>query len=154
MEGKLESKLEVNVPAREIWDIYGGLKLGQLGSKLVPDHFERVEVIEGDGGVGTVLRVIFPPGTPNLTSHIEKFTVVDSEKRIKVAEVIKGGYLDLGFSLYRVRFEIIEKDANSSIIKTTIEYKVDNAARASLVSTASLDLVAEAIAKYLTEKKV
>ena len=61
---------------------------------------------------------------------------MDDEKRVKESQVIEGGFLDLGFTLYRVRFEIIEKTQVSSIIKSTIEYHVneDAAANASLVS--------------------
>ena len=61
---------------------------------------------------------------------------MDDEKRVKESQVIEGGFLDLGFTLYRVRLEIIEKTQVSSIIKSTIEYHVneDAAANASLVS--------------------
>ena len=39
-------------------------------------------------------------------------------------EVMEEGYLDLGLALFRVRFEIIENDNDSCIIKSTIEYDV------------------------------
>ncbi|KAK7859405.1 s-norcoclaurine synthase 1 [Quercus suber] len=54
----------------------------------------------------------------------EKFTKYDNEKRMKELEVMEGGYLDLGLSLFCVHFEIIEKDNDSCIIKSTIEYDV------------------------------
>ncbi|KAF9593155.1 hypothetical protein IFM89_020451 [Coptis chinensis] len=154
MEGQLEHELEVSVPASEVWDVYGGLKLGKLVCELLPNVIEKVELVEGDGGVGTILKVVFPQGTPGFTFYKEMFTKVDNEKRLKEAEVVEGGYLEFGFSLYRVRFEIIEKDAKSSIIKTTIEYEVDTATNASIVSSKALELIAETIAKYLTEKQV
>lgn len=61
-----------------------------------------------------------------LTSYKEKFTVVDDEKRVKEAEVVEGGYLDLGFVSYRVRFEVIEKEEkeNECVTRVTIEYEV------------------------------
>jgi hypothetical protein len=40
-------------------------------------------------------------GTP-LSGYKEKYTKVDNEKRLKEAEVIEGGYLELGFTLFRV----------------------------------------------------
>lgn len=94
-------------------------------------------------------------GTPGFVSYKEKFTKIDKEKRLKEAEVVEGGYLELGFCLYRVRFEIVEKDANSSIIKSDIEYEVEDesASNAALVTTKPLEMIAEAIGKYLTEKK-
>ncbi|KAK3029642.1 hypothetical protein RJ639_037959 [Escallonia herrerae] len=59
------------------------------------------------------------------SSYEEMYTKVDDEKMIKEAEVISGGYLDLGFTLYRTRFEILETSKTSCITKTTIEYDVN-----------------------------
>ena len=60
--------------------------------------------------------------------YSEKFTKVDNENRVKVAEVVEGGFLDIGFTLYRVIFEIKENpndDTGSSCtVKLTLEYKV------------------------------
>ncbi|KAK3020304.1 hypothetical protein RJ639_046516 [Escallonia herrerae] len=75
-------------------------------------------------------------GTPEFTSYKEKFTIVDHVKKMKETEIIEGGYLDLGFNLHRVRFEIIEKSAHSCITRATIEYdtKEESATNASFVS--------------------
>ncbi|KAK9120539.1 hypothetical protein Syun_018156 [Stephania yunnanensis] len=133
-----------------------GLELGQLAYKLLPDVIKMVELVEGDGGVGTVLKVTFPP-VPGLgfTNFKEKFTKIDHENRIKESDVIEGGYLTLGFSLYRVIFEIIEKDAESSTIRSVIEYEVGEefAKNATLVTTKPLEAIAEAIAKYIIDGK-
>ncbi|PIA58615.1 hypothetical protein AQUCO_00500509v1 [Aquilegia coerulea] len=155
MVGKVEHELEVNVPASELWEIYGSLELANLVTKLLPDVFKSVEVVEGDGGVGTVLKVVFPEGTSLVTYFKEKIIVIDNEKRLKVTELIEGGFLNLGFSLYRVSLQIIEKDSNlSSIIKSSIEYEVEpgSEGNASFISVQPLQLAAEAIGKYLTEK--
>ncbi|KAL5731639.1 hypothetical protein ACHQM5_004347 [Ranunculus cassubicifolius] len=154
MEGQVEHELKVNAPAGEVWQIYGTLKFSEIICELLPHLVQKVELLEGDGGVGTVVNVVFPPGTPMYTSWKEKFTKIDDEKRVKVAEVIEGGPLDHGFSLYRVHLEIIETGADSSIIKSVVEYKVDTEANASLASTQALEIIAEAIKKYLSEKKV
>ncbi|XP_065633057.1 norbelladine synthase isoform X2 [Quercus suber] len=96
-----------------------------------------------------------PNGSHGFTVHKEKFTKLDNEKRMKELEVIGEGYLDLGFTLFRVRFEIIEKDNDSCIIKSTIEYDVKEVAVAN-TSYANTDLVAK-IAKvtknYLIKNK-
>ncbi|KAF6156746.1 hypothetical protein GIB67_033215 [Kingdonia uniflora] len=155
MQGSLSHELEVGVPASVVWDLYKGLGIGKLVSELAPHVIEKVEVVEGDGGLGTVLKLTFPAGTPMLTFYKEKFTIVDHEKRIKETEVIEGGFLDLGFSLYRVTFEIIEKDTDSSIIKSIVEYQVKQefASNASVVSIGPVGAVSEMAAKYLLEKK-
>ncbi|CAL5065268.1 unnamed protein product [Urochloa decumbens] len=153
MEGSLSHEFQTDLPATDVWEVYGSLVLGQLVPQLLPKVLAKVELLEGDGGVGTVLLVTFPRAEPG--SYKEKFTMVDNEKYIKEAEVIEGGVLDLGFQKYVVRFEIIEQEDGTTIIRSTIEYKVDaeHTSNASLVSTGALAGIAEAITKYIKEQK-
>jgi hypothetical protein len=75
---------------------------------------------------------------------------------LKEVQVIEGGYLDVGFTLYRVRFEIIEKGDDSCIIKTTIEYDIkeeEAAAIATYVNIEPLAKVAELAKAHLIKNK-
>ncbi|KAI9110628.1 hypothetical protein K1719_018494 [Acacia pycnantha] len=158
MSGKLEHELELDVPARDAWDLYGTIRLGQFVQKEMPSLFQKVEPVEGDGGVGTILKLTFVPGTPGPAFYKEKFTKVDDENRIKETEVVEGGYLELGFSLFRVRLEVIEKGEESSIIKSTVEYelKEDALANAPLASNAiqSLAKISEMAKTHLNKNKL
>ncbi|KAM4069475.1 hypothetical protein ACB094_12G093100 [Castanea mollissima] len=133
MLGQLSHKLEVNMPASEAWEIYATLGISKL---LVEDGtaFEKIEVLEGDGGNGTILKKTFMPGSHGFTVQKEKFTKLDNEKHMKELEVIEGGYLDSGFTLFRVRFEIVEKDNDSCIIKSTSYANTDLVAKISEVA--------------------
>jgi hypothetical protein len=62
MKGSLCHELETDLPAADVWEVYGSLLLGQLVPQLLPDVASKVEVVNGDGGVGTVLLLTFPPG--------------------------------------------------------------------------------------------
>ncbi|XP_047269510.1 norbelladine synthase [Capsicum annuum] len=132
MFGTLSQEIEVPVAANEVWKIYGTIQLANIVVKHLPNIVHRVDILEGDGGVGSILKVTFPPGTPLLTSHKEKFVVVDDVKRVKIAQVVEGGLLDLGFTLYKVKFEVIEKDKDTCITKATIEYEVKEEAIANV----------------------
>ncbi|KAK3031899.1 hypothetical protein RJ639_035209 [Escallonia herrerae] len=136
MLGAISEEIEVNVPASKAWEVYSTLQLAKVAAQGLPEAFDKIEVLEGDGGAGTVFKLTFPPGTPGFSSYTEKLTIVDDAKMMKEAQVIEGGYLDLGFSLYRVHFEILEKGENSCITSGTIEYdlKEEAAANASLVT--------------------
>uniref|UniRef100_A0A0A9BRW1 Bet v I/Major latex protein domain-containing protein n=1 Tax=Arundo donax TaxID=35708 RepID=A0A0A9BRW1_ARUDO len=81
--------------------------------------------------------------------------MVDNKNYVKEARVIEGGFLDLGFWKYSVRFEIIGKEDKTSVIRSTIEYEGDDqhASNASLVSTSVLASIAEAITKYIKEQR-
>ncbi|KAJ4721081.1 S-norcoclaurine synthase [Melia azedarach] len=155
MKGQVMKDTAVEVPANAVWDVYRGLELARLVDELLPDVIGRVEVVEGDGSVGTIVKVTFPPGTPGAGYMKERFTKVDDETRIKETELIEGGHKDVGLDAYRIRLEIIEKDEKSSVIRTTIEYENDDklADVASQITTKPLEIIAETIGKYLGEKK-
>lgn len=62
-------------------------------------------------------------GTPGIP-YFERFNIVDNEKIYKQSVLIEGGYVDLGFNFYRIRFEVIEKDEKLCITKFTGSYEV------------------------------
>ncbi|KAJ1272553.1 hypothetical protein BS78_06G211100 [Paspalum vaginatum] len=157
MKGSLCHEYETGLPAADVWKVYGGLLAGQLVPQLLPELFSKVEVVEGDGGVGTVLLVSFPPGTSGSSeTSKEKFTKIDNENYIKESLIIEGGFLDHGFKRYLVRFEIIRKEEKSSIIRSTIEYGVDDEHKSNppVASTSDFAAIAEAITKYIKEKSI
>ncbi|KAA8533463.1 hypothetical protein F0562_031103 [Nyssa sinensis] len=154
LQGRLSEETEVRVAASTVWEVYRGVELGKLVDQLLPDVLGRVEVLQGDGGVGTVVKLTFPQGTPGVGYLKERFIKIDDEKRVKETETFEGGFKALGFHLYRVRLEIIEKDSESSIIRSTVEYEVDeeHAANVSFVSTKALGIMAQTVGTYLAQK--
>ncbi|KAG5547763.1 hypothetical protein RHGRI_013450 [Rhododendron griersonianum] len=76
-------------------------------------------------------------------SYKEKLTKVDDEKRVKEAEAVEGRYLDVGFTLYRVRFEVC---------RHIDDLKEDAVANASMVSIQMLVTLMEAATNYLKIK--
>ncbi|KAI3443685.1 hypothetical protein Pfo_000350 [Paulownia fortunei] len=155
MFGAVSEEREVNVPASEAWKLYGSLQLDKIIGESIPSVASKINIVQGDGGVGTIVEVFFPPGLDGLISYKEKFTVVDNEKRVKEAEMVEGGLLDLGFTLYRVRIEVIEKEGmkNQCITRSTIEYEVkeEAAANAALVSIQPLVDMMQFCANYLLQ---
>ncbi|KAM6582967.1 hypothetical protein CsatB_009969 [Cannabis sativa] len=153
VSGQLSHEMEIKAPASQVWEFYGTIRQLNLIAKQLPNVFEKIDILEGDGGVGTIVHLIFVPGVTRFKSYKEKLTKVDDENRVKEAEVIEGGYLDFGFTLYRVRFEIIDKDQASSIVKSTIEYEVkdESADNVSLVSLDALKAIAFIAQNELTK---
>ncbi|KAL1813626.1 hypothetical protein ACET3Z_023691 [Daucus carota] len=138
MFGTLSGELEVNAPASALWEVYGSLQLAAIVEKGFTDVLEKIEVVEGDGSVGTVLDIVYRPGVAPFPSYKEKFITIDNEKRIKETLAVEGGYLEMGFDRFFVRLEIIEKDEKSSITRATIEYELKEEAAAN-VSMVSID---------------
>ncbi|XP_004307852.1 PREDICTED: S-norcoclaurine synthase-like isoform X1 [Fragaria vesca subsp. vesca] len=157
ISGKASHELEVEVPASQAWELYGTLGIARLVEQSLSDVISKIEVEQGDGEQGTILKLTFAPGIPGPGWHKEKFTMVDNEKRVKEVEVVEGGYRELGFTFYLIRFEITEAGSStpsSCIIKTTVEYELKEEA-AAMVSFVSVDLFANIaqIAKHHLLKK-
>jgi len=62
MKGSTVHEHETDVPASDLWAIYGTLRAAELTVELLPHILAKFEVISGDGGVGTILHLTFPPG--------------------------------------------------------------------------------------------
>ncbi|MBL2109631.1 hypothetical protein ELI59_29995, partial [Klebsiella pneumoniae] len=67
--------------------------------KISPNEIKSIEIIEGDGGVGTVRKTNFVEGLPvkflvhkldelDVANHTCKFTLIDGEPRIENIETI------------------------------------------------------------------
>ncbi|XP_006343670.1 S-norcoclaurine synthase 2-like [Solanum tuberosum] len=154
MKGTISDEIEVNVPANVAWELYGTLHLSRFIVQELPTLLNKVDVIEGDGSTGTVLKITFPEGTPGIPYFKERFNIVDNEKRYKQSQVIEGGYVDLGYTFYGIRFEVNEKDENSCITKFTINYEVEDVKLASHAFTMfePLQTVIRSAKTYLTNK--
>ncbi|CAL4994603.1 unnamed protein product [Urochloa decumbens] len=155
MEGNLCHEFETDLPAADVWEVYGSLRLAQLVPELLPHVTQRIDHLEGDGGVGTALLVHFAPGAPGPRTHKEVFTKIDNENYIKEATIVEGGLLDLGFKKFVYRFKIIAKGEKASLICSCIEYEVDeeHKSNASFVSTDVVAATAEAMTNYIKEQK-
>ncbi|KAE8718703.1 MLPputative-like protein [Hibiscus syriacus] len=149
MKGHLSQDSLVEVPAVVIWEVYRGLELGKLVNEPLRDVIGTIE------GVGTIIKVTFPPGTPGPKYMKEMFTKIDDEQWLKEAEIIEGGFKDDGFELYRNRLQIVEKDAQSSIVKSSVDCEIDDMLQelASLVTTKPLEILNESVCKYLKQKR-
>lgn len=137
---KICREVEVNAPASALWEVHSTLQLNDAVRKDYGHLYEKVEVLEGDGSAGTIVRFVFQPGVRAPPAFNEKFIKVDHETMTKEIDIIEGGFLDVGFERYFIRTEVIEKDEKSCITRSTIEYdlKDEFAANASLVSIVGL----------------
>lgn len=86
----------------------------------------------------------------------EQFIKVDNINYIKESVVIDGDILKIGFLYYMYRFEIVEKGASSSLIRSTIEYEIDDGhpELEAMVSTSRLAAAAERFSEYIKEQKI
>ncbi|RZC67749.1 hypothetical protein C5167_011442 [Papaver somniferum] len=157
MRYELINEFDVNASADDVWEVYSSPNLPKLIVDLLPGMFERIDYVEGNGGLGTVLRLVYPPGTVPRT-YKEKFVTIDKSRRLKEVQQMEGGYLDMGVSFYMDSFEIIEQvGCNSCTIKSTTKYEINDDELAKkvspLISVDSLVNMARGISKYVLKKQ-
>ncbi|XP_026440290.1 S-norcoclaurine synthase 2-like [Papaver somniferum] len=157
MRGHVTNEMDVvGASADEIWAVYGSKDLPKLIITLAPGVFEKIDYIEGDGGQGTILHIVMAQGIPEPREWREKFVTVDHCRRVKQLQQIQGGYLDMGFSLYKVTYEILPKDKNSCIIKSTVQIDLDDKnfeANARLITVDAMWGMAKSIVQYVLDNK-
>ncbi|MCL7035061.1 hypothetical protein MKW94_029547 [Papaver nudicaule] len=148
---ELVNEIEVQASASSIWDVYSSKDLPKLIVKLLPQVFDRIDYVSGDGSVGTVVHVVFAPGSVP-QSYSEMFKTIDHVNRLKEVKQVSGGYLAMGVTSYMDKFKIISTGPNSCIIRSTTEYEVPDhlaAEMAKRISVQGLVTMANAIVKYV-----
>ncbi|KAI3996839.1 hypothetical protein MKX01_021115 [Papaver californicum] len=157
MRKEITYEMEVPTSADSIWEIYSSPEIPRLlRDVLLPGVFEKLDIIEGDGSVGTVLDIAFPLGAVP-RSYKEKFVKFNHEKRLKEVIMVEGGYLDIGCTYYMDRIHVLEKTPNSCVIESSIVYEVkeENANRISkLITTEPLKSMAEVISSYVLKNQL
>lgn len=74
MFGTLSEEIELKVPASKAWAVFGTVELAKLSVEKVID---AVDVVEGDGGTGTILKLKFKPG---MSYHLIMYTLITYNK--------------------------------------------------------------------------
>nr|ACO90257.2 putative norcoclaurine synthase [Papaver bracteatum] len=156
MRKVIKYDMEVATSADSVWAVYSSPDIPRLlRDVLLPGVFEKLDVIEGNGGVGTVLDIAFPPGAVP-RSYKEKFVNIDRVKRLKEVIMIEGGYLDMGCTFYLDRIHVVEKAPSSCVIESSIVYEVEEEyadVMSKLITTEPLKSMAEVISNYVIQKE-
>lgn len=117
------SEVEIKVPASTVWQVFTKDFI-DLFPKLLPNVCADVQILEGDGGVGTVLLFNFGAGVQKgITYQKERIVEKDEEKRIVALEVVEGAHKQLGFSYCKTTFQMKENGESSTVIHCSVEYE-------------------------------
>jgi len=91
------------VEAKRLWNAM--VKDGHnLLTKVLPEIFASVTLLEGDGGVGTIKQLNFTPGNKNFIHIMERVDEIDEEKMVCKYTTIEGG--SLGRKISAATFEV------------------------------------------------
>ncbi|CAN1154158.1 Phytohormone-binding protein CSBP [Linum perenne] len=100
--------------------------------KMLPQLVKDVQLLEGDGGTGTIFLFNFSHDIQTLRYQKEKIVELDETVNRFGLEVVEGGHLDHGFSMYKTTFQLTDAAADDlqgnkyqTIVDVTVAYEFD-----------------------------
>ncbi|XP_008795809.1 major pollen allergen Aln g 1-like [Phoenix dactylifera] len=121
--GSITEVCSSTVALERLWKA-GVLDADKLMPQIAPQFISSIEVLEGDGGVGTVRKYTFTEAVKGPVNFLkERVEALDSENKIFEYSVIEGGLIGLRLKLcsYELKFEL--GSDGSSVGKLTLKYE-------------------------------
>ncbi|CAN0826462.1 Phytohormone-binding protein CSBP [Linum grandiflorum] len=89
--------------------------------KSIPDKVKDIQVLHGDGGVGTMYNFT------DMAPRYQKEEIVEfDETRHRIGlEVVKGGHRDHGFSFYKTTFQLSGLEQGETVVDVTVTYEYE-----------------------------
>ncbi|KAG9459532.1 hypothetical protein H6P81_004040 [Aristolochia fimbriata] len=95
----------------------------KLVPKLIPQQVSHVDLLEGNGGVGTVLKLNFGQDLKHLTHVKNRIEAVDDDNRVVKFRVLEGK--DIGTVLKSCVYELKMDETSEGGTKTTVKMDYD-----------------------------
>ncbi|XP_038974110.1 pathogenesis-related protein 1-like [Phoenix dactylifera] len=119
--GCVTLKQEVAVGIERLWKATA-CDDHNLLPKVLPDFFVSAEIVEGNGGAGTIRKFNFRPAVKVASFIKDHLEVVDHESHLVKYAVIEGGLIGqrLKSQMFEVRYEV--SGNGGCVVKTKVEY--------------------------------
>ncbi|CAI9283605.1 unnamed protein product [Lactuca saligna] len=109
------AQVKVAVPIKDLWKAMSS-DIRHITTKILPDIVEEVELLEGDGGFGSILVFKFFPHVPKVSFQRERIVEFDESLHQIALEILEGGHLDHGFSSYTTGFKLTAVGEGETLI--------------------------------------
>nr|GEW73929.1 phytohormone-binding protein-like [Tanacetum cinerariifolium] len=116
------AQLKVGIPINVLWKAMS-IDIRHITPKILPNIVSEVELLEGDGGYGSMLLFKFCPDVPRVTFQREKIVEIDESVRYIALEILEGGHLDHGFLKYTTAFKLTEVGEAETLIDMKVLYE-------------------------------
>ncbi|XP_015896066.3 phytohormone-binding protein [Ziziphus jujuba] len=111
--------------------------------KIIPNLVKSVEIIEGDGGIGTVFLFSFGSDVEMMSHQKEKIVELDESAHQIGIQVVEGGHLNHGFSFYQTTFQLsaIEEHRTQVNVKVLYESATEERTMPSKTTASALSFI-------------
>ncbi|KAJ0790346.1 putative Bet v I/Major latex protein [Helianthus annuus] len=116
------AQVTVSVPIKDLWKAMASDNRNVV-PKVLPDIVSEVELLEGDGGYGSLLLFKFWPGVLNVSHQLEKIVEYDESTYQIALEILEGGHLDHGFTAYTTAFKLTQVSEAETLIDIKVLYE-------------------------------
>ncbi|KAI7980641.1 Phytohormone-binding protein CSBP [Camellia lanceoleosa] len=124
MAREFKTQVKVQVGVEEFWKALAK-DFRFVIPKIMPNIIKDVELIEGDGGLGTVF--LFNFGSDVFTVSYQKEKIVDLDESLHQIgmQVIEGGHLNHSFSSYKTIFQLTANAESETLVDVKVEYVIE-----------------------------
>ncbi|CAN1775412.1 Phytohormone-binding protein CSBP [Linum perenne] len=133
---EVKSQIQVSVDLEILWKSLTK-DLHIVVPKILPDKVKDVQVLQGDGGLGTILLFNFT----SVNYQKEKIVEFDETRHRIGLEVTKGGHRDHGFSFYKTTFQLTAatgEEQRETVVDVTVTYEFEMEIEDSQVSSMTI----------------
>ncbi|XP_010062901.2 phytohormone-binding protein [Eucalyptus grandis] len=116
-----KTQATVNVGIDSLWKCLSK-DLHSILPQVTPNFVQNAEVIEGDGSLGSVILFTFGPDVPKMKYQKEKIVELDESSHRIGLQVIEGGHLDLGFTFYKLSFQLTTVSEKQTLVDVMVAY--------------------------------
>jgi len=122
MRKESKTQVKVGVGIEAFWRALSK-DLASILPKAIPNLVKDVQVIEGNGGLGTVMLLNFGSDVANLRYQKEKIVEFEESLHRFGLQVIEGGHLNFGFSSYKTIFQLTSSGDSETIVDFEVVYE-------------------------------
>ncbi|KAK1407081.1 hypothetical protein QVD17_38692 [Tagetes erecta] len=116
------AQVTVSIPIKDLWKAMA-CDMRHVVPKVLPDIVSEVELLEGDGGFGSMLLFKFCPDVPKVSYQLERIVEYDESVYQIALEILEGGHIDHGFSSYTTAFKLTQVSEAKTLIDIKVLYE-------------------------------
>ncbi|XP_019450766.1 PREDICTED: phytohormone-binding protein-like [Lupinus angustifolius] len=121
---ELNTQAELNVGLEALWETIS--KDLFITQKVIPNVVKDVKLIEGDGGIGSILHFTFNPDVTPISYQREKIVELNEITHEIGLQVVEGGHLNQGLSYYKTSFQLSAIGEVQTLVNVKISYDHDS----------------------------